>query len=391
MNLKRCAAAFVTVTVAVLATAGTAAAAPPAAVDRVLLPAVSSSTPIDLATADLSATEAALSARPDFGGLWVSDDNRLVVGLTGTLTTSRAADVRVAAPDGANVEVRRVARSFAQLMAQYKRASDRMNVLGASQIGVDVRTNAVEVVIDPANPAGAESRIEQDLGTGAVVVRRVGGATAAADRTSPYPHVRAGQRIVSGSEYCTAGLHFINSLNQYYMLTAGHCGNRSWREGTASGPSVGTTHANRFANNTTCDCAAVGPIRAAQATNLIYKTSSTSQPVIQTGYLAVNQTACYSGASTPTNPVKCGKVDRYPVSVRYTNFNNWIVKNLVAVQVNKIQPGDSGSPVYNNSITAVGIGVAYANSGDEWYYTSVQAALQTMSGSLLTFQPGTAP
>jgi V8-like Glu-specific endopeptidase len=79
------------------------------------------------------------------------------------------------------------------------------------------------------------------------------------------------------------------------------------------------------------------------------------------------------------------------VSVRYTNFNNWIVKNLVAVQVNKIQPGDSGSPVYNNSITAVGIGVAYANSGDEWYYTSVQAALQTMSGSLLTFQPGTAP
>jgi hypothetical protein len=175
------------------------------------------------------------------------------------------------------------------------------------------------------------------------VVRRAGRTYAASDGTSPYAHVRAGQRIVS-SYWCTASIHFVNSLGQYCMVSAGHCGNRTWREGTATGPSVGASHANQFGDGTICDCQAVGPIAAGQATNIAYLTPSTGQPLTQTGYLAVNQQACYSGASTPTNPPKCGKVNRYPGDVRYTNYGNVLVKNLVEVESNKLQPGDSGSP-----------------------------------------------
>jgi hypothetical protein len=102
--------------------------------------------------------------------------------------------------------------------------------------------------------------------------------------------------------------------------------------------------ANQFGDGTICDCQAVGPIAAGQATNIAYLTPSTGQPLTQTGYLAVNQQACYSGASTPTNPPKCGKVNRYPGDVRYTNYGNVLVKNLVEVESNKLQPGDSGSP-----------------------------------------------
>lgn len=109
-----------------------------------------------------------------------------------------------------------------------------------SEIAVRVRTNTVDIVVSRSSPAGTEARGAADLGPAVTVTRKASSGAGGTDsRISPYPHVRAGLEIWSSATSCTAGLHFVNSLGQYYMLTAGHCGNRSWREGTATGrPSV---------------------------------------------------------------------------------------------------------------------------------------------------------
>jgi hypothetical protein len=339
-----------------------------------------------LATADLSATAEVLEGRADYGGMWVSPDNRLVIASTGaSLTSSMLAGV---VPARARTEVRAVKRSWKDLLALQESITQRVGSLDkagirVNEVGVLVRDNRVEVVIEPGSPAGSEARLSAEFGDGISVARRTADASPASDRTSPYPTLRAGLRIVGGGTSCTAGINFINSLGQYYALTAGHCGNRTWRQGTSSGPLLGATHANHFGEGTVCDCAAVGPLTAAKASNIVYTGPSTGQALYQTRYLSVHQLVCYSGASTAANPVKCGTVEAFPVNIRYTNYGNRLVKDLVRVAGPKIQPGDSGSPVYVGS-NAVGVGVAFSNTSEKWYYSHVQKAFQLMNARLLT-------
>lgn len=369
--------------VAVLPGGVAAHAAPVPESAGIVLPATTGAPTEDLVNADLTGTRTKLEARADFAGMWVADSGRLVVALTGAPTSAQATEVRKATPLGAALEVRAASRTWAQLLDMYQRGTAQMKAYGATEVGVDVVTNTVEVAIDPSSPSDTEARIVGDLGPGVAVVRRAGSASAANDRTSPYPHVRAGLKITTGSKSCTAGIQFVNSLAQFYMLTAGHCGQGSWLEGSSTGPYLGGAHTNRFGDGTSCDCEAIGPLKSGQATNQVYLSPTTNQPMKRTGSLGGNQAACYSGASRPDKPPVCGRVNKYPVSIRYTNYNNWTVTNLAEVRYNKIAPGDSGAPVYSGD-TAVGIAVAYSNDYDLWYYTPIQTAMGTMNGYLLT-------
>lgn len=331
-----------------------------------------------------------------YGGTYVAD-GAVVVELTRPPT---AADRQAAArsvPAGVPVVMRRVSRSWQDLLGSQQQvtadiASLHSAGVDVSSVAVDAKANAVEVEVDRASAALAEQLVRARHGDAVVVKRGDAQVVATNDRTTNYPHLRAGQRIVASDySWCTAGLHMYNSLGQYYTIVAGHCGNKSWYEGyynssTSHGSYLGITHSNRFYNTTDCDCAGVGPLPASKATPDVYTGPSSGVRMASVGDRYQGQDVCYSSASTPTNPVKCGQVDTYPVDVVCTNYNRWTVKGLVRVLRNKIQPGDSGSPVYYGS-KAVGIGNAYDNNSDRWYYTPISRALNYYHGQLLTWVP----
>jgi hypothetical protein len=331
-----------------------------------------------------------------YGGTYVAD-GVVVVELTRPPTEADRQALARSLPAGVPLVLRRVSRSWDELLALQRHVTAEVGSLRragiqVSSVAVDAKANVVEVEISRASAVGAERQARGGHGDAVVVERDDLLVVAANDRTTNYPHLRAGVRIVaSDSSYCTAGLHMYNSLGQYYSLIAGHCGNKNWYEGyynssTSHGSAIGATHSNLFANGTDCDCAGAGPLAAAKATPYVYTGPTTSVLMTSVGDRAQGQSVCYSGASTPTNPVKCGTVDVYPVDVVYTNYNNWTVKGLVRVLHNKIQPGDSGSPVYWGG-TAVGIGNAFDNNNDRWYYTPVSRALRYYGSTLLTFVP----
>jgi hypothetical protein len=64
---------------------------------RILSPAPGTSSP-DLTVTVLSRVRVALEALPGFGGMWVSDDNRLAVGLVGQLSASALVGMRRSCP-----------------------------------------------------------------------------------------------------------------------------------------------------------------------------------------------------------------------------------------------------------------------------------------------------
>jgi hypothetical protein len=331
-----------------------------------------------------------------YGGTYVAD-GAVVADLTRPPTAADRQAVARSLPAGVPLVIRRVSRSWHDLLALQEHVAADMKSLASdgvrvTSIAVDAKANLVEVTISRTSAAVAEQDIRTRYGAAVVVERSDDQAVAANDRTTNYPHLRAGQRIVASDySYCTAGLHMYNSYGQYYLLVAGHCGNKNWYEGyynssTSHGAAIGATHSNRYVNTTDCDCAGVGPLAAAKATPYVYTGSSTSVLMTSVGDRAQGQSVCYSGASTPANPVKCGTVDVYPVDVVYTNYSNWTVKGLVRVLHNKIAPGDSGSPVYWGN-TAVGIGNAFDYGSDRWYYTPVRRALSYYASTLLTFVP----
>jgi hypothetical protein len=136
---------------------------------RILSPAPGTSSP-DLTVTVLSRVRVALEALPGFGGMWVSDDNRLAVALVGQLTASALVGMRRSVPADITVEVRSVQRSWADLLRLLDRPSNRMQALAETgiqitQVGVDVQTNTVEVVVASSSSSNADAQVTAMVGT----------------------------------------------------------------------------------------------------------------------------------------------------------------------------------------------------------------------------------
>lgn len=182
-------------------------------------------------------------------------------------------------------------------------------------------------------------------------------------------------------------VHGISSIGNYYIMTAGHCGSTVWHEGTYSGPGIGSSRFNHYYNNTNCDCQATGPVTAGQGTNNIYLSPTTSRSITSVITRYQGQDVCYTGASTPTNPPKCGEAWEYPYEVVYPSpTGNILVTGLWMALYSKTAPGDSGAPVYYGSGGA-GLVSGASTNYDRWYYTPLSTALNEMNLTLLTYTP----
>jgi hypothetical protein len=153
--------------------------------------------------------------------------------------------------------------------------------------------------------------------------------------------------------YCTAGLHGRTSDGRYFIMTAGHCDYNhtpgAWWEGVQNGPGIGFSANSHWGNGTDCDCMAVGPTPAEAVTQVVYVTATSSQAVDTVVTPYQNERACYSGASTATNPVHCGIAWEYPAEYVQGNLGNALITHVWQSLRADPAGGDSGAPVYDGS------------------------------------------
>jgi hypothetical protein len=93
------------------------------------------------------------------------------------------------------------------------------------------------------------------------------------------------------------------------------------------------------------------------------------QGIRGTGAPVVGATACYSGASTATNPWECGTV--LSTDYRFQSTNGYWLNRQVNVHYGGFTHGDSGSPAFDGYFTAFGIGSHFNTTADTWTYTTL--------------------
>jgi hypothetical protein len=346
----------------------------------------------------IAALEARVRAQDgsQYAGVYLADDGSVVFRTTGVARLDRWGISVDSLGTGRAVLIRPAERSLAELLATNDRVTASFPVLEAAGVhltsaGVDNAANRVGVRISTNSSADAESVLAARFGDAVDVVRvdeqNVGGA----DRTSPYPHVRGGQRIVKrNGGSCTAGLQGRTSDGRYFIMTAGHCDYNhttgGWWEGVANGPTIGLSHNNHWANGTDCDCMAVGPLPVGAVTQLVYITPTSSEPVDTVVTPYQNERACYSGASTATNPVHCGIAWSYPAEYVQSNYGNALMTHVWLGLRADPTYGDSGAPVYDG-FRALGIHSGHSNSSDRWWFVPITMALARLGLSLVYYTP----
>ena len=252
-------------------------------------------------------------------------------------------------------------------------------------VGTDPRINRVRLVLQDSNQSiqsgllhstASDPRVQVKLVATSFVpggpppVGTVSSATPQAISRNAYSGpLYGGSWISNGGPTaggnCTAGFsHVLNSLGQWYSVTAGHCGSGTYYQGrNRQGTVLGGGHTNGFAANGTsnCDCVAVGPIGGSRPTKDVLGDGNALFGYTNTGGSAqfqAGQRACLSGAQTAdTNNehIICGTV--VLGSTTLTETNGFHLTDAATVSFEP-QQGDSGGP-YGNGGSILGIHSAY--------------------------------
>lgn len=180
------------------------------------------------------------------------------------------------------------------------------------------------------------------------------------------PLLGSGDAIYGSGYRCSVGFN-VRSGSQYYLLTAGHCGNEvpTWYTNSSQTTLVGATVGSSFPGN---DYAIVR-----------YDNTSLSHPG---GYTAGN---AYVGQSVTrdgsTTGVHSGTVTALNVSVNYQGSG--VVRGMIQTTV-CAEPGDSGGALYSGS-TALGItsgGSGNCSTGGTTFFQPVTEALSAYGVSI---------
>jgi hypothetical protein len=222
------------------------------------------------------------------------------------------------------------------------------------------------------------------------------------DRLTAYPHVRGGLGIENYDNvyYCSSSISATNGTS-YYVLTAGHCGNlqRHFIEGALGhGPtpvSIGVVLGNAYtaSGTTNCDCARVGSISAAQATNIDYITPTTGQYyddwVRSASYWVLNEMACFSGAGQAwagtdySQPRICTQVRGWNAQLTYGGHT---VTGLVYTP-HVTQGGDSGGSWGANGYVWFGIHAGSDTNNTYSYFSPAYNVTATLGVTPMTYTP----
>jgi len=309
---------------------------------------------------DLEPKIAELQARlrtesAEFGGLYIDQGAGGIVDVamvTSDLTSARSF-VGSLADDAVAVRVRGVAFTEAELerLAARLTAERSFQVsLGtwANEIWPDVRTNRVQVGIDPYSRelVGAlKSRYGSAIEVYAAPAASLTGCT---NRNNcPGPPLRAGIRLYDAG--CTSaflGYYGYQGVYTDVMLSAGHCANLVPAGHVYQNPdnsNIGPMIKEVYANNSTAD-AMIIDITAPQASNRIYHTPTSWFPVFsiqQRSEEVIGMAVCQSAR---ISDYTCGTLYAKDFSITYSDGTTLLNQRSATYAV---ALGDSGSGVFS--------------------------------------------
>jgi hypothetical protein len=305
-------------------------------------------------------------------------------------TTVASAAKELGIPAGTTITERTTSVSEARLQKVNAALQADLTSLDAAgyklwATSLDEDAGRIDILVEPGSPPGTEAALAARYGALVHVERKVPDSRGD-DRSSAYPHVRAGQKIVAfgTSHFCSVG-HEVRSTHNghYYAIIAGHCGlgPGTW---TVGGVSMGTEGTNLRRTNvfTNCDCLAIGPLPTGKATNVVYTGPNTGVNITREELPSTASRGamiCMSGAGS--NSVQCGHLGVSSYSCKYPD-GTWLQNQGAAGYVTS--PGDSGAPVYAaNTAYGYNSGHCGGNSVFSW----LTYAESGMSVRLLTSTP----
>lgn len=237
-----------------------------------------------------------------------------------------------------------------------RQAKDGFTVLGSD---IDVKSNSVVVFVSAAEAGVAAAALPRPY-----AVQPSAGPVVLDVREAPdYRRRGTGQafggQVVVSAEACSLATSGFGANGQYFLITAGHCGNTSGpaAQGNGSGPSLGSVQRNSLqraretGTSTDCDCAVVGPVP--------FTKTSTDVLVDGNGRYAFDRVAnnmsygvgmrvCQNGVTSfeAYGRITCGEIrssnysGRGPGGVRQNSF----VRVTVPPEFGEgSRPGDSGA------------------------------------------------
>ncbi|HUQ79421.1 MAG TPA: hypothetical protein VM427_11195 [Patescibacteria group bacterium] len=320
----------------------------------------------DQAAEKLGTLRAYGAAHPDdFGGLWISYPTgatlanlfTINVAFVGHVADHSAAVARIT-PANANLNVAEVANPLAEMSALHERIGKDQAFLGSigttlNSIETDIPNNQVVVSVSTSD-ASIDASIIERYGPAVHVIEGSQVQPDVCTRLDCGPPWKGGIKIArtNPTGYCTSGYvvrKLVGATYNYAIWTAGHCTSGTWREGSISGTTIGTTSAVYFSDGGNTDIQVI-PISASQKSNqIIDDTASCTNctlRVMTNGQQGLNEdnvgdTVCNEGAFTGRT---CGVIK----STDYTF--NWTAQGKILYHFARATyvriGGDSGGPVW---------------------------------------------
>jgi streptogrisin C len=310
-------------------------------------------------------TEAGLRARlgATYGGAWLTNEGRLVVGVT---SADRAAEVR-----SAGAEPKLVTRSARQLETMRTLLDGRAAraARGVHSWYIDAATNSVVVTADSSATADA---FVAATGVDKAAVRTV----ASTEAPRPLADVRGGdQYTINGNALCSVGFSVVGGF-----VTAGHCGGAGSTTTGFNGAAQGTVRASTFPGN---DYAWVQVGAGWTPQPWVNNYSGGNVAVGGSQEAGIGASVCRSGRTTHW---RCGTIQAKNVTV---NYPQGAVQGLT--QSNACAEGGDSGGSWISGDQAQGImsgGSGNCSSGGTSYFQPLNAALTRFGLSLLTTSGG---
>lgn len=314
----------------------------------------------------------------DFASLWLSYPRGGTVDKALTVNVNvvagheaAAADLITMVPTNAKLELHTVSFSAQELhnvrMALREDEGWFKSALGTRLLmsELDVVRNQMVVYLSETSP-GIAGAIERRFGLGTIRVETFTGEGGldACTRTNCGPPWVGGVKIVrvGVGNACTLG--FVvrqGTTSNYGVWTAGHCGSGSWKQGSLTGTTIGTTLAgsNRSVDGSTADIQIL-PIPATQKTNRYINDTATCNPCNVTSLTGTQVQQPYNGDEVGDSVCNNGYVTGRSCGViQSTNVDNFEYPGGVHLFNQRRATytramGDSGGPVY----AAIGLDAA---------------------------------
>jgi streptogrisin D len=181
--------------------------------------------------------------------------------------------------------------------------------------------------------------------------------------------IRGGDAIFGGGSRCSLGFN-VRSGNEFFFLTAGHCGNvaDAWFADSAGNNQVGTTERSSFPGN---DFAIVRYEEGVSHPGSVNLYNGNTQDITRSGNAVVGQNVRRSGSTTG---LASGQVTAVNATV---NYEEGTVRGLIRTSV-CAEPGDSGGALFAGD-TALGLTSGGSGNCEEGGVTFFQPVAEPLS------------